>query len=74
MALKFFVAQIESVTFPGNEHNIKTSPIVFVPELFVHFINRPLPPQKKRILLCFNSYLSFSIPGVNINDPDTDPS
>ena len=33
MALKFFIAQIESVTFPGNDCNNKTSPIVFVPEL-----------------------------------------
>ena len=27
MALKFFIAQIESVTFPGNDYNNKTSPI-----------------------------------------------
>ena len=30
MALKIFIAQIESVTFPDNEYNIKTSRNVFV--------------------------------------------
>ena len=38
MALKFFIAQIKSVTFSGNEYNIKTSPIVFVPELFACYL------------------------------------
>ena len=42
MALKFFIAQIESVTFPGNEYSIKTSPIVFVPELFAFYLTANL--------------------------------
>ena len=42
MALKFFIAQIESVTFPGNEYNIKTSPIVFLLELFACYLTANL--------------------------------
>ena len=42
MALKFFIAQIERVTFPGNEYNNKTSPIVFVPELFACYLTANL--------------------------------
>ena len=42
MALKFFIAQIESVTFPGNEYNIKTSPIIFIPELFACYLTANL--------------------------------
>ena len=38
MALKFFIAQIKSVTFSGNQYNIKTSWIVFVPELFACYL------------------------------------
>ena len=37
MAQKIFIAQIESVTFPGNEYNIKTSPII-VPEIFACYL------------------------------------
>ena len=42
MALKFFIAQVESVTFPGNDYNNKTSPIVFVPELFACYLTANL--------------------------------
>ena len=42
MALKFFIAQIESITFPGNEYNIKTSPIIFVLELFACYLTANL--------------------------------
>ena len=42
MALKFFIAQIESVTFPDDEYNIKTSSIVFVPELFAFYLTANL--------------------------------
>ena len=42
MALKLFIALIESVTFPGNEYNIKTSPIVFVRESFACYLTANL--------------------------------
>ena len=42
MALKFFIPQIESVTFPDNEYDIKTSPNVFVPELFACYLTSNL--------------------------------
>ena len=42
MALKIFIAQIESVIFPNNEYNIKTSLNVFVPELFARYLTANL--------------------------------
>ena len=42
MALKIFIAQIESVTFPDNKYNIKTSLNVFVPELFACYLTANL--------------------------------
>ena len=42
MALKIFIAHIESVTFPDNEYNIKTPPNVFVLELFACYLTANL--------------------------------
>ena len=42
MALKIFIAHIESVTFLDNECDIKTPPNVFVPELFACYLTANL--------------------------------
>ena len=58
MALKIFIAQIESVTFPDNEYNIKTSLNVFFPELFACylaanlFLGGHLGSRFRKIKLC----------------------
>ena len=38
MATKIFIDQIESVAFPDNEYNSKTSTNVFVPALFACYL------------------------------------
>ena len=42
MALKIFIPRIESVTFPDNKYDIKTSPNVFVSELFACYLTANL--------------------------------